>query len=79
MFLTDKFADAGWILEELKIKGGKRKALAAVKWLLLAKSVFLGFVYCLSLLFQTHKLGLLVPGKVTHSEELEHCIVQDYC
>ncbi len=29
MFVTDKFADAGWILKELEIKGGKKKAMAA--------------------------------------------------
>ena len=25
------------------------------------------------------QVGPVSAGKVTHSEELEHCIVQDYC
>lgn len=29
LFLTDKFADAGWILKEMDIKGGNRKAMTA--------------------------------------------------
>ena len=31
MFLTDKFADAGWILKEMSIKGGNKKAMTAGK------------------------------------------------
>ncbi|MGI8669927.1 MAG: S46 family peptidase, partial [Aridibacter sp.] len=29
LFLTDKFGDAGWILKEMDIKGGNRKAMTA--------------------------------------------------
>lgn len=31
LFLTEKFADAGWILKEMDIKGGNRKAMTAGK------------------------------------------------